>query len=147
MIQIKEASAEDLEQLLSLYSTVYGDEVLAEDESVRKIWNQVITNHLYHVIVAEENNKIISSCICVIVHNLACDHRPYAIVENLVTHSAFRAQGLATACLMEAQRIAESENCCQISLLTASKLPSTHKIYERLGYSKDDMTAFTKWLV
>ncbi len=147
MIQIKEASAEDLDGLLALYSTVYGTDSLDMKETVQKIWNQVITNHLYHVIVAEENKKIVSSCICVIVHNLACDHRPYAIVENIVTHSAFRAQGLATACLQEAQKIAEKENCCQISLMSASKLPSTHKIYERLGYSKDDVTAFTKWLV
>ena len=147
MINIREANATDLEDLLHLYSALYGKNVLKQDKEMKNIWNRMLTDQFYHIIVAEEDGKLVSTCVCVIVQNLTYDHRPYAIVENIVTDSEYRAQGLATACLQEAQRIAERENCYKIMLTTASKLNSTHKFYEKLGYNKEDMTAFTQWLI
>ena len=147
MINIREANATDLEDLLHLYSALYGKNVMKQDKEMKNIWNRMLTDQFYHIIVAEEDGKLVSTCVCVIVQNLTYDHRPYAIVENIVTDSEYRAQGLATACLQEAQRIAEKENCYKIMLTTASKLNSTHKFYEKLGYNKEDMTAFTQWLI
>ena len=146
MIKIREAQITDLDRLLELYSALYGKSILEKNEDTVRIWNHIITDSMHHVIVAEEEGKLVSTCTCVIVPNLTYDQRPYAIVENIVTHSEHRAQGYATACLQQAQRIAEAENCYKISLATRSKLESTHKLYEKLGYNKDDMTAFTQWL-
>ena len=146
MIQIREAQADDLDDLLHLYAVLYGNSVLKKDKELVVIWNRMLTDQHYHVIVAEEDEKIVSTCVCVIIQNLTFEHRPYAIIENIVTHSEYRAQGLATACLQEAQKIAEQAGCYKITLSTASKLPSTHKFYERLGYNKEGLTAFTQWL-
>ena len=146
MITIRDAQVTDLHDLMKLYSVLYGKKILEHGDDVMTLWNHIITDPFYHVIVAEEDGKLVSTCTCVIVPNLTYDQRPYAIVENIVTHSEHRAQGYATACLQQAQRIAEAENCYKISLATQSKLESTHKLYEKLGYNKDDMTAFTQWL-
>lgn len=146
MLKIREAQITDLDRLLELYSVLFGKSILEKNEDTLKIWNHIITDSMHHVIVAEEDGKLVSTCTCVIVPNLTYDQRPYAVVENIVTHSDHRAQGYATACLQQAQRIAESENCYKISLATQSKLESTHKFYEKLGYNKEDMTAFTQWL-
>ncbi|MBP3856147.1 MAG: GNAT family N-acetyltransferase [Ruminiclostridium sp.] len=146
MIKIREAQVTDLDDILQLYSLLYGKNVLQKDADVQRIWNRIITDQFYHVIVAEEDGKLVSTCVCVIIQNIPFDHKPYAIVDNIVTHGEYRAQGLATACLQEAQRIAEENECYKIMLTTQSKLDSTHRFYEKLGYSKEDSTAFTKWL-
>ncbi len=146
MLKIREAQNTDLDRLLELYSALYGKSILEKNDDTVRIWNHIITDSMHHVIVAEDSGKLVSTCTCVIIPNLTYDQRPYAIVENIVTHSEHRAQGYASACLQQAQRIAEAENCYKISLATQSKLESTHKFYEKLGYNKDDMTAFTLWL-
>ena len=146
MVRIREAEAGDLDRLLELYSLLFGRSILEKNEETVRIWNHIMTDKMYHVIVAEENGVLVSTCTCVIIPNLTYDQRSFAVVENIVTKSEYRAQGFATACLEEAQRIAEANNCFRIMLATQSKLQSTHKFYERLGYSKDDMTAFTQWL-
>ncbi len=146
MIQIREAQVTDLDRMLELYSLLFGKGILNKTVETIKIWNHIITDKLYHVIVAEEDGKLVSTCTCVIIQNITYDHRPYAIVENIVTDSEYRAQGLATACLEEARKIAEKEDCFKIMLTTASKLDSTHKFYEKLGYNKQDSIAFTQWL-
>ncbi len=146
MIKLREAQVTDLYDLLRLFSVMYGKEVEQTDERTIKIWNRMITDPFYHIIVAEEDGKIVSTCSCIIIQSLTYEHRPYAIVDNIVTRSEYRAQGLATACLQEAKRIAEDEGCFRMMLATTSKLESTHRFYEKLGYDKDDMTAFTQWL-
>ena len=146
MINIRKAQVTDLDDLLGLYAVLYGKTVMKKDAEMEKIWNRMITDKYYNVIVAEVDGKIQSSCVCVIIQNLTFEHRPYAIIENIVTHSEFRAQGLATACLQEAQKIAQKAGCYKITLSTASKLPSTHRFYEKLGYNKEGLTAFTQFL-
>ncbi len=146
MLKLREAQVTDLYDLLHLFSVMYGKEVEQTDEKTIKIWNRMITDPFYHIIVAEEDGKIVSTCSCIIIQSLTYEHRPYAIVDNIVTRSEYRAQGLATACLQEAKRIAEDEGCFRMMLATTSKLESTHRFYEKLGYDKDDMTAFTQWL-
>ena len=146
MLMIREAQAADLDRLLELYSVLFGKSILEKNEETVRIWNHIMTDSMHHVIVAEDDGKLVSTCTCVIIPNLTYDQRPYAVVENIVTHSDHRAQGYATACLQQAQRVAEAANCYKISLATQSKLESTHKFYEKLGYDKEDMTAFTQWL-
>ena len=99
-----------------------------------------------YIIVAELNGKIISSCVCVIIPNLTRNQRPYAFVENVVTHSDFRGKGIATACLNYAREIAKSENCYKLMLLTGSKNENTLNFYRRAGYNSEDKKAFIQWL-
>ncbi len=146
MIRIREAETGDLDDLLHLYSVLYGKTVLKKDSGTMTTWKQMLADPFYHIIVAEEDDKIVSTCVVVIVRNLTFEHRPYAIIDNIVTHGDFRAQGLATACLQEAKKIAEDAGCFKITLSTSSRLQSTHKFYERLGYNKEGLTAFTQWL-
>lgn len=146
MITIREAGAGDLDELLRLYSFLYGDSVLKKDKGTVSTWNRMLTDQFYHIIVAEEDKKIVSTCMVVIIQNLSFEHRPYAIIDNIVTHSEYRAQGLATACLQEAKSIAEKAGCFKITLSTSSRLPSTHRFYEKLGYNKEGLTAFSQWL-
>ena len=103
-----------------------------------------MNNH--HIIVNEISGKIVSSCVCVIIPNLTRNIRPYAFIENVVTHSAYRGNGYATECLNHAKRIAVKENCYKMMLLTGSKAESTLNFYSNAGYNSSDKTAFIQWI-
>ena len=92
------------------------------------------------------DNKIISSCVCVIIPNLTRSIRPYAFIENVVTHADYRGKGYATECLNYAKEIAEKENCYKMMLLTGSNNDATLRFYSNAGYNSSDKTAFIQWI-
>ena len=143
---VREARKEDLDELLRLYLFLHEDSVPEHDTHLRKTWYQIIEDPNHHLIVNEINGQIVSSCVCVIIPNLTRNVRPYAYVENVVTHEAFRGNGYARECLEHAKKIAGQENCYKMLLLTVSKNPKTHRFYENAGYNSSDKTAFVQWL-
>lgn len=143
---LREAAADDLNALLELYLHLHEDAVPAIDEHLKSIWNQIIGDPNHHMIVNEIDGKIVSSCVCVIIPNLTRGVRPYAFVENVVTHADYRCRGYARECLDYAKSIAVKENCYKMMLLTGSKNPATLRFYENAGYNSSDKTAFIQWL-
>ena len=81
-----------------------------------------------------------------IIPNLTRNIRPYAFIENVVTHSDYRGKGYASACLNYAKELAVNANCYKIMLLTGSKSDSTLNFYKKAGYNCTDKTAFIQWL-
>ena len=143
---IREARAEDLAAILELYLNLHEDSIPEHDDRLDQTWEQIITDPNHHLIVNEVNGKIVSSCVCVIIPNLSRGVRPYAFVENVVTHADYRKKGYAHECLDYAKQIAQSENCYKMMLLTGSKRPETLEFYEHAGYNSADKTAFIQWL-
>ena len=143
---VREARREDLDALLNLYLFLHEDSIPDHNEHLRDTWEQIISDENHHLIVSEEDGRIVSSCVCVIIPNLTRNVRPYAFVENVVTHRDYRGKGLATACLDYAREIARRENCYKMMLLTGSKDPKTLRFYESAGYNSSDKTAFIQWL-
>lgn len=145
-MHIREINESDLNSLLNLYTHLHDNSVPPESDSLSGLWNQIISDKNHHIIVAEENGEIVSSCVCVIVPNLTHNQRPYALIENVVTHEFHRGKGLASACLDFAKKIAMRENCYKLMLMTGSKQESTLRFYERAGYNRTDKTAFIQWI-
>lgn len=139
---IREAVKEDLKELLELYLHLHEDSIPEDSEHLRNTWNQIINDSNHHIILNVIDGKIISSCVCVIIPNLTRNVRPYAFVENVVTHEAYRGKGYAGECLDYAKRIALDNNCYKMMLLTGSKKPETWRFYEKAGYNRNDKTAF-----
>lgn len=143
---IREVLEQDLEGLLKLYTQLHNNTMPEKTEDLKSLWNYILSDKNHHIIVAEEDGQIVSSCVCVIVPNLTQNQRPYALIENVITDPNFRNRGLATACLDYAKEIAKKENCYKMMLLTGSKLESTLRFYERAGYNRNDKTAFIQWI-
>ena len=143
---VREIADADFEGLMNLYMQLHDNPFPKKDERVMAIWERILADPDHHVIVYEEDGKIVSSCVCVIIPNLTHGQRPYAFIENVITDEKYRGRGLATACLDFARDIAVRENCYKIMLLTGSKKESTLRFYERAGYNKNDKTAFISWL-
>lgn len=143
---IREAHITDLKQILELYFYLHETSIPEASAHLTETWDKIITDENHHLIVYELDGKIVSSCVCVIIPNLTRNVRPYAFVENVVTHEEYRGKGYATECLNYAKKITEDNNCYKMMLLTGSKSQSTLDFYKNAGYNSSDKTAFIQWL-
>ena len=145
-MKIREININELSELLELYTHLHEKSVPKNSNHLQKIWNTICKDENHHIIVCEVNGQIVSSCVCVIIPNLTRNIRPYALIENVVTHTDYRNNGYATACLNYARELAIRSNCYKIMLLTGSKNDSTLNFYKKAGYNCTDKTAFVQWL-
>lgn len=143
---IREITKEDLQGLLTLYMQLHDNPMPEQTPQLEALWQEILEDGHHHIIVAEEEGKIVSSCVCVIIPNLTHGQRPYAFVENVITDEAYRGKGLATACLDYARELACRHQCYKLMLLTGSKRESTLRFYENAGYNSKDKTAFIQWI-
>ena len=143
---IREIHENELKGLLELYLHLHESTVPEMTEQLNRTWSTIVQDRNHHIVIKVVDNKIVSSCVCVIIPNLTRGVRPYAFIENVVTHSDYRGHGYATECLEYAKYIAEQNNCYKMMLLTGSKKESTLRFYENAGYNSSDKTAFIQWL-
>lgn len=143
---VREVTKNDLNELLELYLHLHEETIPKMTEYLSNTWNTIIEDENHHIIVNEIDGKIVSSCVCVIIPNLTRGIRPYAFVENVVTHSDYRGKGYASQCLNFAKEIAVKANCYKMMLLTGSKDEKTLNFYGNAGYNSSDKTAFIQWL-
>ena len=143
---IREIRDNELSNLLELYIHLHELGIPDKDEHLQKTWAAICSDENHHIIVCEVDGKLVSSCVCVIIPNLTRNIRPYAFIENVVTHADYRGKGYATACLNHAKELAEKSDCYKMMLLTGSKSENTLNFYKRAGYNCTDKTAFVQWL-
>lgn len=143
---VREAVKEDLDELSHLYLFLHEKDIPEQSQHLQNVWNEIISDKNHHIIVNVVDRRIVSSCVCVIIPNLTRNVRPYAFIENVVTHLDCRGKGYATECLNYAREIAKNQNCYKMMLLTGSKEQRTLDFYENAGYNSADKTAFIQWL-
>ena len=132
---IREIKATDFDSLMELYMQLHDNPMPDKTPEIMELWKRILEDKDHHIIVAEEDGRIVSSCVCVIISNLTHNQQPYAFVENVITDEKHRKRGLATECLKYAKKIAQNENCYKIMLLTGSKNESTLDFYRQAGYN------------
>ena len=145
-MDIREATCHDLSPLLKLYTYLHENNMPTIDDEIQKLWNTMMTDMHHHIIVGSESGTIICSCVLIIVPNLTHNQRPYAFIENMITHPEYRNRGYGTQILNYAKGIAVDCKCYKIMLMTGSKKSTTLNFYKRAGYNTDDKTAFIQWL-
>lgn len=139
---IREMNENDFQGLSALYTHLHNNKPIENNSENIKLFNTILADENHHIVVAEEDGRLVSSCVCVIVPNLTHNQQPYALIENVVTDKAYRKRGLASACLTYAKQIAIDNNCYKIMLLTGSKKHSTHKFYQKNGYNRFEKTGY-----
>ena len=145
-MEIREVKKADLVPLLELYTHLHNDIMPTLDEALLSLWDKILKDEKHHIIVGFVDGELVSSCVLTIIPNLSHNQRPYALIENVITHKDYRKRGYATRLLNYAKEIAVSNNCYKIMLLTGSKEESTLRFYEKAGYNRNDKTAFIQWL-
>ena len=143
---VREVYESELGNILELYLHLHEETIPEMTKHLECTWNTIMQDKNHHIIVKEVDGKIVSSCVCVIIPNLTRNIRPYAFIENVVTHSEYRGKGYATECLNYAKEIAKNASCYKMMLLTGSKKEETLNFYSNAGYNSTDKTAFIQWI-
>ncbi len=143
---VREITENELYELLDLYTHLHELKIPDNSEHIKSTWNNICNDPNHHIIVFEKDGKIVSSCVCVIIPDLTRNIRPYAFIENVVTHTDYRGKGYAAKCLDYAKDIVIKNNCYKMMLMTGSKDDKTLNFYKNAGYNSADKTAFIRWL-
>jgi len=91
-----------------------------------------------HLLVVEEDGKVVSSVHMTIIENLTHNVRPFAVIENVVTHVNYRNKGYASALLEKASEAAKEHRCYKVFLETGSNKESTLNFYRNNGFAIDE---------
>jgi GNAT superfamily N-acetyltransferase len=135
------ARPEDFDGVLDLYGHLDPDNRRIDPGRARTVWAQIMAGGST-LLVAELGGRLVSTCALAIVPNLTRQGRPYALVENVVTHPGHRRQGHGRAVLVRALERAWATGCYKVMLSTGSQRPETLAFYEACGFAKGTKTFF-----
>jgi len=136
------AKPDDLPAMLALYRHLSPDDPVLEPAQVAADYARLLRSDLAHLLVADKGGEVVASCLLLIVPNLTRGGRPFAIIENVVTHADHRRQGLASRLLALAQERSRAEKCYKLMLATGRSEESVLRFYEQAGFTRGGKTFF-----
>lgn len=142
-VQFRLIRADELSSLLDLYQHLNSDEPPLPDEAiVNQVWESFTTDPKIACVVGDADGRLVASCTLVIIPNLTRAARPYGLIENVVTHPAYRKQGIGSQLLRYALQLAWDQQCYKVMLLTGRKQEETLRFYEKVGFQRGLKTGF-----
>ncbi|PIT75645.1 GNAT family N-acetyltransferase [Limnohabitans sp. G3-2] len=141
---IREATEDDLPAVLALYAQPAMDngKVLTPDEAQR-VLAQFRQYPSYRLWVACElasdaanDGAVVGTYALLIMHNLAHQGTPSAIVEDVVVCAARQGQGIGQQMMQHAQQQARLAGCYKLVLSSNQKRERAHAFYESLGFQR-----------
>lgn len=146
---IRKAESKDANELKSLYFE-YLTHFPPKEEQNMDLWMQLLEkfekDENMHLLVVEEEGKVVSSVQMAVIETLTHNVRPYAVIENVVTHADYRNRGFASALLEKASEIAREHRCYKVFLETGSNKESTLNFYRNNGFAIDEKHSCLKRL-
>ena len=146
---IREAAAKDAEALKVLYFEHLTKNPPQEEQNMA-VWKKLLAEYendnYNYILIAEENGEVVSSVQMSIIRSMTHNVRPFAVIENVVTHADHRQKGYASALLRKASDIAKAFHCYKISLETGSNKESTLNFYRQNGFAIDEKHSCLKRL-
>ena len=149
MIEIRKACIHNAEDLKDLYLNHLTSTLPQEPQDI-DVWKKMIASFeqdpYYHLLVGIKDQHVVSSVTLIIIRNLTHNHRPYALIENVVTHNDYRGHHYASMLIDQAVTIAKEADCYKVMLMTGSKEKSTLNFYKNCGFDPNAKKAFLKKL-
>ncbi|MBO5177663.1 MAG: GNAT family N-acetyltransferase [Lachnospiraceae bacterium] len=146
---IRQAKPEDAQDLKTLYFEFLTHFPPKEEQDMNR-WTKVISNFEKaddrFLLVVEEDGKAVSTVQVAIIEGLTHNVRPFAVIENVVTHGEYQNRGFASALLEKATEIAKEFNCYKVFLETGSNKESTLNFYRKNGFVIDEKHSCLKRL-
>ena len=135
-LEMRTAMATDMPQIVALYAHLSPEDTPCPLPVAQENFAQFQRLAPSAVFVGEQNDMLVTSCVLVIVPNLSRGGRPYGLIENVVTHKAFRNRGFGKHILDTACDHAWAHGCYKVMLMTGSQRPSTLRVYENAGFAQ-----------
>lgn len=126
----------DAAELLALYRHLVSDDPVLDVASAQERLAQLALYPGSGVFVRRAEGVMVASVTLIVIPNLTRQGRPYALIENVVTHADHRRQGHGAAVMQAAIDAAWRAGGYKILLMTGSRDPGTHRFYEGLGFDR-----------
>ena len=133
---IRPASRSDLPQLLALYPHLNPADLIPSVDVAELRFEELRKYHGSEIFIGLTEHAIVATCTLIVIPNLTRDGQPYGLIENVVTHAAFRGRGFGKQLLQAAVAAAWQADCYKVMLLTGSKEPSTLAFYATAGFEQ-----------
>ena len=144
-IEFRQLTQKDLPSLLELYVQLDENNKDLTTESSIPIWEEISKNpniKYFGAVDTANGDRVVSTCFTMIIPNLTAHGRSICFLENVVTDSAYRKQGLARKVIEMAIEDAKSHNCYKVILQSNCKRTEAHKFYKNLGFDGNLKKAF-----
>ncbi len=144
-IEFRQLTQKDLPSLLELYVQLDENNKDLTTESSIPIWEDISKNpniKYFGAVDTANGDRVVSTCFTMIIPNLTAHGRSICFLENVVTDSVYRKQGLARKVIEMAIEDAKSHNCYKVILQSNCKCTEAHKFYENLGFDGNLKKAF-----
>lgn len=140
---VRPLGEEDLDNLLGLYPHLHANDAPppARDE-VERVWRAALAMPASRYYGTFDGPLLVAACAVIVIPNLTRGCRPYAVIENVVTHTGYRRRGKGRAVMTTAMDYAWSQGCYKILLLTGRKDDAVWRFYEGLGFDRHDKIGF-----
>ncbi len=135
-LRIRTANKADLPALIELYRHLIAADTACPEDRAPVIFEQFLRYPGSAILLGESSAELVASCTLVIIPNLTRGGKPYALIENVVTHADFRNRGFGKSVLHAATERAWEAGCYKVMLMTGSKRASTLAFYEAAGFEQ-----------
>jgi GNAT superfamily N-acetyltransferase len=143
VFQVRPLAHDDLPKLLALYAHLHlADDPLPAQDQVEAIWGRILRDDSHVYMGGFLGKTLISACNAVVVPNLTRGTRPYAVIENVVTHAEHRRTGAGTKVMRRLIDECIARSCYKIMLMSSAERANVHAFYESLGFDKRSKQAF-----
>ena len=143
MNSVRAVRREDQSALLELYVHLNPDNAAApEDALLQPAWERILSDPNVSCFVAEAGGVLTGSCLLAVVPNLTRGARPFGVIENVVTHTEYRRQGIGTRLVRHALQTAWDAGCYKVMLLSGAWREDAHRFYEELGFTQGGKVGF-----
>lgn len=135
-LDVRSADHSDLPHLLSLYVHLNPDDMRCSPEDAIAALDRLSCYNGSVILVATIKDALVTTCTLVVIPNMTRGGKPYALIENVVTHADYRGFGYGRMVLSAAVERAWKAGCYKVMLMTGSKKPSTLAFYEAAGFEQ-----------
>ena len=140
---IRSAKLTDQRVLCELYRQLNPAEApWPSDAAAADALSKVLEHDGTIILICEVAGIAVSTCVLVVCPNFSRLGRPFALIENVVTHREYRKRGYGRQVVEHAIEIARQQGCYRVTLMTGSRREETLRFYEVAGMRRNTKTAF-----
>jgi len=143
-MEIIDIQKTDLKDLGLLYEELI-DKKTNFDKMLENYEN-IVNNEQYFLIGAKADNKLLGSLMGIKCYDLVGECVPFMVIENVIVSESHRGLGVGKKLFERIEEIATDNNCSYIFFVSSEYRDGAHKFYESIGYTKDKVRGFKKFL-
>jgi N-acetylglutamate synthase-like GNAT family acetyltransferase len=145
-IVVREADSGDASAVAGLYRQLVS--TLAPDKHVNVLEERLAeirsdqNNFLW---VLERSGNVLGTAFLTLCLDPMYSRQPFALLDNMVIEQSQQDNGYGETLLSHIERFCEQADCTKIMLLSNSKRRSSHRFFQRRGFSGDSKRGFVKY--